>query len=77
MVAGIALFRALEARPEREYSLEPEALRLAIEADVAGGRLPFFVSATIGTTSSCAVDPVPALTAVVRSLRYLGGPEIW
>lgn len=78
MIAGIIHLRALETRPEREYSLEPEALRLAIEEDLAAGRIPFFVSATIGTTSSCAVDPVPGITAVVDSFRRRpGGPEIW
>ena len=35
----------------------------AIEADVAAGLIPCFVMATIGTTSSCAVDPVAQLAA--------------
>ncbi len=41
--------------------LQPEALEAAVQADLAEGLLPCFVCATIGTTNSCAVDPLPAL----------------
>lgn len=41
---------------EASYALRPEALERAIREDLAEGRQPFFVCATMGTTSSGAFD---------------------
>ena len=43
------------------YALRPDALRAAIEDDLAHDRQPCAVVATIGTTATTAVDPVPAI----------------
>jgi aromatic-L-amino-acid decarboxylase len=43
-----------------------DALRAAVDEDVAAGRVPFFVCATIGTTSTHAIDPVDAIADVVE-----------
>jgi aromatic-L-amino-acid decarboxylase len=40
------------------YRMRPEALAAAMAADRAAGLTPVFVCATVGTTSSLAVDPV-------------------
>jgi aromatic-L-amino-acid decarboxylase len=45
-------------------ALRVDALRAAVDEDVAGGRVPFFVCATIGTTSTHAIDPVDAIADV-------------
>ncbi|MEU4334236.1 pyridoxal-dependent decarboxylase [Micromonospora lupini] len=45
-------------------ALRPDALRAAIEADLAAGDVPAIVVATIGTTSTTAVDPVPEIGAI-------------
>ena len=39
-------------------------LSQAIESDLAAGHLPFFVCATVGTTASCAVDPVDQIAEI-------------
>ena len=46
--------------------MNPEALAAAIEKDRADGLTPFFVCATVGTTSSNAIDPVPQIGEVCR-----------
>jgi aromatic-L-amino-acid/L-tryptophan decarboxylase len=46
------------------YAVRPEALRAAIEADVAAGRRPCAVVVAIGTTGTTAMDPLPELAAV-------------
>jgi aromatic-L-amino-acid decarboxylase len=48
------------------YAMDPAALEKAIENDRAGGLRPCYVCATVGTTSSTAVDPVPAIGAIAR-----------
>jgi aromatic-L-amino-acid decarboxylase len=47
-------FRAVAV--DDDYVLRGDALRKAIEADVAAGLVPFFCIATVGTTSTGAVD---------------------
>jgi aromatic-L-amino-acid/L-tryptophan decarboxylase len=44
----------------------PRALRAAVEADLAAGVVPAIVVATIGTTSTTAIDPIPDIGALAR-----------
>jgi aromatic-L-amino-acid decarboxylase len=46
--------------------MRPDALVTAIERDRAAGLTPFFVCATVGTTSSNAIDPLPAIGPACR-----------
>jgi aromatic-L-amino-acid decarboxylase len=57
------------------YALRPEALERAITEDLAAGRQPFFVCATMGTTSSGAFDPLKSIgEAMARTgLTDMGG----
>jgi aromatic-L-amino-acid decarboxylase len=57
-IAGTEL-RLVPVRPD--LSMDPEALARMIAGDRARGRKPFFVVATVGTTSSTAIDPLPPL----------------
>lgn len=56
-MAGIKL-KKLQTLKEDDYGLKAEALIAAIEEDRANGLLPFLLVATVGTTSTCAVDDV-------------------
>ena len=51
---------------DEKFAMKPESLAAAVAADRAAGRVPCFVSATIGTTSSNAVDPLPAIGRFCR-----------
>src|SRR5437763_280522 len=44
--------------------MDPRALAEAIEEDKRNGALPFCVVATVGTTSTSSVDPVPAIVEI-------------
>jgi len=46
------------------FRLRPELLVEAIEQDLAAGCRPFCVVATVGTTSTTSIDPVPALADI-------------
>ncbi len=56
-----------------DYALRPEALERALQEDRAEGRQPFFVCATLGTTSSGACDPLGPMAEVLAR----AAPEAW
>jgi aromatic-L-amino-acid decarboxylase len=64
---GRAYVRKIEVDPY--YAMRPEALSVAIEADVAQGRVPCAVVATTGTTTTTALDPLERIAALARRHR--------
>jgi aromatic-L-amino-acid/L-tryptophan decarboxylase len=56
---GESALRLIEA--DAQHAMRADRLDEAIRADLAAGRRPFFVCATVGTTSSTAIDPVRAI----------------
>ncbi len=65
-LAGFGLDRLRRIPGDAAFALDPAALERAVVEDVAAGLKPACVVATIGTTSSTAVDPVPAVAAICR-----------
>lgn len=61
---GSEMLRAMPV--DAAFALRPDALEAAIAADIAAGIRPACVVATIGTTSSTAVDPVRAVGEICR-----------
>jgi aromatic-L-amino-acid decarboxylase len=62
---GDAAIRVLDVDPS-SLSLTADSLRAAVDADLAAGITPLLVLATVGTTSTTAVDPVRALGELCR-----------
>ena len=57
--------RSLRKIPsDKEFRMEAKALAAAIDEDKRNGILPFCVVATVGTTSTSSIDPVPALAEI-------------
>lgn len=65
-IAGIGRENLRLIQVDATYALRPDALEQAIQADLAAGHTPFFVSATVGTTSSTAIDPVREIGEICR-----------
>jgi aromatic-L-amino-acid decarboxylase len=65
-IAGIGRDNVRHVDVDDAFRMRPEALRDAIDRDRADGATPIFVCATIGTTSSGAIDPLPQIAAVAR-----------
>ncbi len=61
---GSANLRLIEV--DENFALRPDALSRAIEHDLGDGLLPCFVCATVGTTSSNAMDPLSAIGALCK-----------
>jgi aromatic-L-amino-acid decarboxylase len=51
---------------DERYAMRPAALAQRIRSDRAAGLLPCFVAATVGTTSSNALDPLPEIGRICR-----------
>ncbi len=54
---------------DRDYRLDPAALRQALDQDLAAGLTPMAVVATVGTTASTSIDPLPEVAAICRERR--------
>ena len=65
-IAGLGRTQLRLVDVDGSYAMREDALDDAIRADRAAGRTPCFVAATVGTTSSTAIDPVRAIAEVCR-----------
>jgi aromatic-L-amino-acid decarboxylase len=66
-IAGLGSDNLHLIEVDATYRMRPEALAAAIRADRDAGRIPCFICATVGTTSSNAIDPVRAIGEIARA----------
>lgn len=66
-IAGLGRTRLRKIATDEAQRLDVDALARAMDDDVAAGLRPFFVCATVGTTSALAIDPVAATGAVAAA----------
>jgi len=65
-IAGVGRDNLRLISTDEKLAMDPNALERAMEDDRAAGLTPFFVCATVGTTSSNAIDPVPLIGPLCR-----------
>ena len=65
-IAGLGSDNLRLIEVDDRYAMRADRLAEAIEKDLAAGRRPCFVSATVGTTSSTAIDPIPEIGRICR-----------
>ncbi|HEV2426548.1 MAG TPA: pyridoxal-dependent decarboxylase [Terriglobia bacterium] len=65
-IAGLGRQNLRPIEVDRDFAMRPDALTAAIRQDLDAGRVPCFVCATVGTTSSNAIDPVRAIGEICR-----------
>ena len=65
-IAGIGRANLRLIDVDDKFAMRPDALEAQIRRDREAGRLPFFVCATIGTTSSNAMDPLAPIAKICR-----------
>ncbi|KAK6940594.1 Pyridoxal phosphate-dependent decarboxylase [Dillenia turbinata] len=63
--------RAPKTDSSTNFDLSPRAVSDAISQDTASGRIPLFLCATVGTTSSTGVDPFASLGKIAKLIFLL------
>ena len=66
IVLGIGQDGLRKIPTDAEFRMDSSALALAVTEDRADGWTPFGVTATVGTTSTTSIDPVPAIADVCQ-----------
>ena len=64
LALGIGLENVVKIAADDEFRMRPDALAAAIAADRSLGYLPLACVATVGTTSTSSIDPVPAIAEI-------------
>ncbi|KAB1222784.1 Tyrosine/DOPA decarboxylase 5 [Morella rubra] len=69
LIAGIHPynFRAIETSKSTSFGLSPDSLRSSICANIEAGLGPLLLCATVGTTSTTAIDPLGSLSEVANT----------
>ena len=70
-LAGFADDMVRRIPTDERYALRPDRLEVALQDDQAAGRIPAVIVATIGSTSSAAVDPLSAIGPLARRYQAL------
>ena len=65
-IAGLGRAKLRKVAVDGRFALDPASLAARIEADRARGFRPVFACATLGTTSSNALDPLAAVGRICR-----------
>jgi aromatic-L-amino-acid decarboxylase len=64
LVLGLGLAGLRKIPVDDAFRMRPDALAAALAEDRAAGWTPFAVVATVGTTSTTSIDPVPAIADI-------------
>jgi aromatic-L-amino-acid decarboxylase len=65
-IAGIGRKNLVKVPVDAEYRMDVVSLRNAIKEDVESGLKPCCVIATLGTTGSTAIDPLPEIASICK-----------
>jgi aromatic-L-amino-acid decarboxylase len=68
-IAGLGRANLRLIDVDESFAMRPEALALQVETDRRAGLVPCFVCATVGTTSSNAIDPVVEIGRICREQK--------
>lgn len=66
LALGLGLANVVHVEADEEFRMKPAALAKAVAADRSAGFLPLACVATVGTTSTSSIDPVPAIAEICR-----------
>jgi aromatic-L-amino-acid/L-tryptophan decarboxylase len=70
-IAGMGSDNLRQIPVDENFAMRADAFEQQVAADIKAGLLPCFVCATVGTTSSCAIDPVREIAGICREIQAL------
>ncbi len=73
-LAGFGADNLRRVPVDARYAMRPDALAEAMRADLAAGRRPAAVIASVGTTATTALDPLAGIVTVLDQLAPDGDP---
>lgn len=65
-IVGVGKDKLRKIDVDENFAMKPDVLEKQIKEDIANGFSPFFVCASVGTTSSNAIDPVAEIGAICK-----------
>jgi aromatic-L-amino-acid/L-tryptophan decarboxylase len=68
-IAGIGKNNLRLIGVDENLAMRPDLLETAIKKDLQNGLIPFFVCATVGTTSTNAMDPIPEIGLICQKYQ--------
>ncbi len=66
IAVGVGQQNVRKVPSDSEFRMSADALRKMVEEDKQAGKRPFCVVATVGTTSSTSIDPVPQIAGIAE-----------
>jgi aromatic-L-amino-acid/L-tryptophan decarboxylase len=66
IAVGVGQKNIRKVPSDAEFRMRPDALAKMVEEDKRAGKRPFCVVATVGTTSSTSIDPVPQIAEIAE-----------
>ncbi|CAF9921235.1 MAG: hypothetical protein GOMPHAMPRED_002265 [Gomphillus americanus] len=72
LIAGVR-HRSIHARTEDHFALTHDSVSTALQQCQNEGLIPFFLSLTLGTTNTCAIDDFVGLSPLLAPLQH----ELW
>jgi aromatic-L-amino-acid decarboxylase len=66
LLAGFGRDNVRHIANDGNYAMRPDALRAAIQEDLAAGRKPCAIVGTTGTTATTAIDPIAAIAEIAK-----------
>ena len=66
MIAGVTHLRILQTAESDDWALQADTLQQAVQQDIQQGLIPFYLMATVGTTSTATVDDLRGLGKVSK-----------
>jgi aromatic-L-amino-acid decarboxylase len=67
LALGIGQRNVRKIRTDSQFRMDPEALQEAVSEDLEHGRKPFCVVASVGTTSTSSIDPIPPIADIAEA----------
>jgi aromatic-L-amino-acid decarboxylase len=68
-IAGIGQANLRKIDVDEQFAMRPDLLQQQIDKDKAEGFQPFFICASVGTTSSTAIDPIRSIGEIANKER--------